>query len=136
MKCNIAENQISISFELTGLSRCAPAVEAADPVDAGSPIEAGGTGAVVDVDRAVRSCPAVHAYAGEAAHAVGAGGAVLAHRRPQRALVHVLFAKSPGVRGRALARVAVDAVDAGSAVLALVTRAVVDVLLAVLPSET
>ena len=60
----------------------------------------------------------------------------MAHRGPERALVHVLLAQLAGVGRGAAARVAVDAVHALRAVLAQVTWAVVHVLLAVGPSET
>lgn len=121
---------------LTGLPRGTPAVEAAHPVDAGSTVETGGPGAVVYVDGTVGSGPAVDAYAGEAAHAVRARRAVLAHRRAEGALVHVLLAEASRIRGGTLARVTVDPVDARGAVLAPVPRTVVDVLLAVLSAET
>lgn len=99
-------------------------------------IEAGGSGAVVDVLRAIGSGPAVDADARVAAVRVGAGGAVLADGRPQGALVDILVAVRTGERRRTLARVAVDAVDAHGAVLAPVTRTVVGVLLAVDSRET
>lgn len=70
------------SPERTGLPRRAAAVEGADAVNAGGPVEAGGAGAVVDVHRAVRAGPAVHADAGETADGVGAGRPVLAKRWP------------------------------------------------------
>lgn len=107
------------------------AVEATNSVDAGGAVEAGGAGTVVDVLRAHGAVPAVDADAGIATDDVGARGSVLADRRPLGALVDVLLAITAGVGGRAPARVPVDAVHARAAVLALVRRAVVDVLLAV-----
>lgn len=58
----------------------------------------------------------------------------MADRRPQRTLVHVVLTEFTHVRGRTLAVVAVDEVHARGAVLAEVAGAVVNVLLAVLPS--
>lgn len=110
--------------------------EAADPVDAGGPVEAGRASAVVDVLAAVGSGPAVDAYAGVAAVAVGAGRPVVAGRGPHRALVHVVLALTPGERGRAQARVLVHPVDASRPVLTQVALAVVDVLLALITLET
>lgn len=117
--------------EQARLARRALAVEGADPVVARGAVEASSHGAVVDVLRAVGACPAVDADARVAAHSVGARSTVLAHAGPQRALVHVLGAVGPRVRGRAVARVRVDAIQAGGAVLAQVARAVVHVRFAV-----
>lgn len=80
--------------------------------------------------------PSVDANARETTLAVGTGAAVLAHVRAQAALVHVAFAKFAGKGRRARARVAVDIVHAGCAVLAQVAWTVVNVLLAVLSFET
>lgn len=71
-------------------------MEGADAVVAGGTLGAAALGAVVLVLAAVVTYPAVDADAGVAAHSVGAGGAVLADGRPQRALVHVL--RRPGGR--------------------------------------
>lgn len=117
--------------EQARLARRALAVEGAHPVVARGAVEASGHGAVVDVLRAVGACPAVDADARVAAHSVSARSAVLAHAGPQRALVHVLGAVGPRVRGRAVARVRVDAIQAGGAVLAQVSRAVVHIRFAV-----
>lgn len=87
-------------FALTCFSRGAFAVEASDPVDARRPVEAGGVGAIVDVDGTIRTGPAVHAYAGVAAHAVRASGPVLANGRTLGTLVHVLLAEPTHVRRR------------------------------------
>ena len=112
------------------------AEEAADAVVTRGAVEASGTGAIVDILRAVGSGPAVDADARVAAVGVGAGGAVLADARPQGALVHVLVAVRSRKRRWALARVAVDAIDADGAILAQMTRAIVDILLAILAAET
>lgn len=112
------------------------AEEAPDPVDAGGPVEAGRASAVVDVLAAVGSGPAVYAYAGEAAVAVGAGRPVVAGRGPHRALVDVVLALRTRERWWTQARVLVHPVDACRTVLAKITLAVVDVLLAVITLES
>lgn len=122
--------------ELTSFSWCTPTIETAHPVNTGGPIETSCPCTIIDVHRTVRPCPPVDADAGEAAHTVGAGSAVLAHRRTQRTFVHVLLTESSRVRGGTLARVTVDAVDARGAVLALMARTVVNVLLAILTTKT
>lgn len=58
----------------------------------------------------------------------------MADRRPQRTLVHVVLTELAHVCGWTLAVVAVDQVQARGTVLAEVAGAVVNVLLAVLPS--
>lgn len=99
-------------------------------------IEARLVGAIVDVLPASRARPAVDADAGKAAVGVGAGGAILADVRPDRALVDVLRAVGSGEVGRTGTRVGVDAVDAGASVLAQMTAAVVHVHLAVVSRES
>lgn len=59
------------------LPRRALAQVGAHAVDAGGAVETSRGCAVVDVLRAHLSCPAIHTDAGEAAHSVGTGGAVL-----------------------------------------------------------
>lgn len=66
--------------EQTSLSGCATAHETAHPVNASRSVEAGRTVAVVDVDAAVGSSPAVHANARVAADRICAGRSVLANR--------------------------------------------------------
>lgn len=53
---------------LTCLSRRALAVETAHAVNAGRSVETGCACTVVNVERAVRACPAVDANTGEPAH--------------------------------------------------------------------
>ena len=112
------------------------AEEAADAVDAGGAVEARRAGTVVDVDAAVGTGPAVDADARVAAVAVGARRAIVAQRRPERALVDVVLALRPVEGGRAQAGVLVHPVDARRPVLAEVAHAVVDVALAVIAFET
>lgn len=109
----------------------AAADEAADAVDAGRPVEACRVRAVVLVDAAVGTDPAVHANARVPAEGVRARGAVLTDRRPRQALVHIVLAVLARVVAAAGTPVRVDPVDALAAVLAQVARTVVDVLLAV-----
>lgn len=115
----------------TGLARRAPAVEAPDPVDAGRPVEAGRIDAIVDIVATIGPIPAVHANAVVAAVGVGTGGPVLADRRLLHALVHVRLAVLAGKARRTLAVIGIDPVHAGATVLTHITRAVVNVLLAV-----
>lgn len=77
---------------LTGLPICALAVKTANTVDAGSAVEAGGIFAIVDVDAAVGSSPAAHAYARVATWRISARGPVQAQRWPNGAFVHVQLA--------------------------------------------
>lgn len=64
--------------EKTSLPRRALAVKRPNPVDAGGAVEASCACAVVDVDRAFWTSPAVDADAGETADGVGARCSVLA----------------------------------------------------------
>lgn len=121
---------------LTGLSVCALAVEAADAIDAGSAVEAGRTCTVIDVDAAVGPGPAVHAYARVTAVRIRARSAVVAQGRPHRALVHVQLALRAREGRRTQAGVLVHPVHASGTILTEVARTVVDVLLAMLPSES
>lgn len=59
--------------------RCALTVETSYPVNARGPVETSRPCAVVDVFRAVRTCPAVHTDARITSVAVGTGSAVLAN---------------------------------------------------------
>ena len=92
---------VSAALSRTCLAGRTLAVEGAHAVVAGGAGEAAALGAVVLVLAAVVADPAVDADARVAAHRVGAGGAVLADGRPQRALVHVLRA-ARGRSGRRL----------------------------------
>lgn len=111
-------------------------VEAADAVDARGAVETGGPGTVVDVHRTILSRPTVHANAIVRSQRVGTRRPVVTDARPHRALVHVHLARIARPLGRARTRVTVHAVHAGTAVETRVRYAVVDVLLAVLASET
>lgn len=122
--------------EESGLAGSAAAVEAADAVDTGRSVEAGRVDAVVDVVAAVRTVPAVDADAVVAAVGVGTGGTVLADRRLLHALVHIRFAVLAGKARRTLAVIGVDPVHTGGTVLAQITRAVVNILLAIFALET
>lgn len=123
-------------LRLTCFARTTLAVEAADAVDTRGAVEAGRTRTVVDVDRAVRPRPSVHADTREAADQVGTRSSVLADARLQRALVHIRLTMDTGERQRTLASVRVDAVDASAPVLAQIAQTVVDVRLAVRTLET
>lgn len=121
--------------EQTRLTRRTAAIEAADTVDASRTIEAGRIHAVVNVVAAVRPIPPVHADTVIAAVRVRAGRPVLADRRTQRTLVHVVLAELAGEAGRAAAVVGVDTVHACAPVLAQVARTVVRVLFTVFALE-
>lgn len=77
---------------LTGLAEGAAAEERCDAVKAGGAVGAGTGGTVVDVLRAVRSAPAVHAHTGIAAGRVAASATVLTGVGLQATLVHVVRA--------------------------------------------
>lgn len=111
------------------------AEEAADAVVAGGAVEARGLSTIVDVLRTIWPRPSVDANTREASVRVRTRGAVLAHARPERALVDVLVAVRARERWRTLASVRIDAVHASGAVLTQMTRTVVDVLLAIHPGE-
>lgn len=121
---------------LTSFAIGALTVEAANAVDAGGPVEASRPSAVVDVDAAVGTGPAVDADARVAAMGVGASGPVVANRGPGQALVDVELALRPGERRRTQTRVLVDPVHASGAILTEVTDTVVYILFAVVPSIT
>lgn len=112
------------------------AEEASHPVNASRPIEAGGSSAIVDVNAAIWSGPAVDANAGITTDGIGAGGPIVTERWPERALVHVNFALSSGVRRWTGAIVLIYPVDAGGPILTQVTDAVVDVLFTILTSKS
>lgn len=71
------------------------AEEAADAVMTRGAVETSGTGAIVDVLRAIRSGPSVNANAGIAAVRVGARGAVLAYAGSKGTFIDVLVAVRP-----------------------------------------
>lgn len=132
----IARTSIVEMAQKSGFPGRALAIETANPVDARGAVKARRACAIVDVFRTVRPLPSVDADARVAADAVRARRAVLTDRRAHRAFVDVLLAMRARVRRRTLTRVAVDAVDARGAVQALVSRAIVDVLLAIRTTET
>lgn len=111
-------------------------MEATDPVDASGTVETGGPGAVVDVHRTVLSGPTVHADAVVRSQRVGARGTVVTHARPHRALVDVHLARISGPLGGTRAGVTVHAVHARTAVETGVRYAIVNVFLAVFPTES
>ena len=120
----------------TCLSWCAPAVEAAYPIDASCTIEASSTCAVINIDTTVRTCPAINTDAREATNGVGASGTILTHTGSLSALIHILLAQLAHVRGRAQAGVPVDIVHTRRPILAQVARTIVNVLLTVLATVT
>lgn len=87
--------QLWNSAGLTCLSLWTQAGKGGHTVDAGGPRSAGSEGAVVDVLAAVISAPAVHAHAGVASIAVGAGASILARIGLQQTLVHIFRAELP-----------------------------------------
>lgn len=112
------------------------AVERSDSVMAGGAVVAGGAGAVVDVVAAVVARPAVHTDALVAAEGVVACAAILAGVGHQLAFVDVLRAELTCEFRFALAVVGVDSVHTRPSILALVTRTVVDVVVAVFSCKT
>lgn len=111
-------------------------VETADPIDTRGTVETSGSGAIVNVHRTVLSGPAVDANAVVRAQGIGAGCSVVADARAHGTLVHVHLARIASPLRRARTRVTVHVVHARAAVETGVWYAVVDVLLAVFPSES
>lgn len=120
----------------TCLSWCAPAVEAAHPINASGTIEASSTCAVINIDTTVWACPAINTDAWEATDGVRASGTILTHTGSLSTLIHILLAQLSHVRGWAQAGVPVDIVHTCSPILAQVARTIINVLLAVLPTVT
>jgi len=112
------------------------AIEATDAIDAGSTIEASCTCTVIDVDAAVGPGPAIHAYTRITAMRIRACCAIVTQGRPYRALVHVQLALRAREGRRTQTRVLVHAVHASGAILTKVARTIVDVLLAMITSES
>lgn len=119
-----------------GLSIRALAIETADAIDAGRAVEAGCACTVIDVDAAIGPGPAVHAYTRVTAVRIRACGPVVAQGRPYRALVHIQLALRAREGRWAQTRVLVHSVHAGGAILTEVARTVVDILLAMIASES
>ena len=118
----------------TRLPRRTLAEEAADTVVAGATVQAVALHTVVLVRLAVLADVTVDADALVAALGVLAGAVVLAGVGVG-ALVHVLGAVAALPVGRAAAGVGADTIHTGGPVLAKIARAVVDVLLTVVPGE-
>jgi hypothetical protein len=94
------------------------AKETADSIVTSGAIEASGTGAIIDILRAVGSSPAVDANAGESTVGVGTSSAVLADARPQSTFIDVLITIRPRKGRWTLACVGIDAIDASGSILA------------------
>lgn len=102
---------------------------------AGGTMVTRGTGTVVNVLAAVVACPPIDADAVVAAVGVMASPSILARVGHQFALVHILCTVLACVMGRALAVVGVHAVHTHAAILAAVTRTVINVMLTVWTRE-
>lgn len=120
----------------TCLSLWTQAGKGGHTVDAGGPRSAGSEGAVVDVLAAVIPAPAVHAHAGVASIAVGAGASILACIGLQQTLVHIFRAELPCPLRGAAAVVSVDSVHTNPSILTFVVRAVINIPLAGAPFKT
>lgn len=115
----------------TCASMRALAEEGGHAVMAGSSMIARCTGAVIDVLAAVVTRPAVHTDAVVTSVSVMAGPSVLTRVGHQLTFVHIFCAILTCVMRRALAVVGVHSVHTDSTVLAVVARAVVDVVFTV-----
>lgn len=107
------------------------AIETSDAVDTCGSMKTGRIHTIVNVDTTVGPFPTVDTDTRIAAVRIGAGGTVLADGRSQSTFVHVLFAKFTGIVSRTFAAIRIDGIDAGATVLAMMARAIVDVLLTV-----
>lgn len=94
-------------------------------------IKTSGSCAIVDIFRTIGSGPSVDADTGESAVRVGAGGSVFANTGPQSAFIDILVTIRSSERWRTLAGIRIDSVHATGSVLAQMTWAVVDILLAI-----
>lgn len=127
----VADTGVIEVAQQTRLPDWTRAEEGGHSVVAGGAIEADGYRAVVNVFAAVVARPAVHADAGVSADGVEAGAAVVTGVGLHETLVYIFRTVLTCPLRRALAIVGVHAVDAYPAVHALVTRAVIHVVLAV-----
>lgn len=121
---------------LTCFSRCTLTVEASNPVNACGSIETSRTCAVVDVFRAIWTCPTIHANTGISSVAIRASSPILTNGGSEWTFVNVLFAKMTGVSRWTLTCVGVDPIYAFSTVHTFMTGTVVYVLLAIRTTES
>lgn len=107
------------------------AVERSYTVMTGGSVVACSTCAVIDVLTAIVSSPAVHTHTLVAAISVVARAAILAGVWHQLALINVLCAELTCKFRFTLAVVGVDSIHTRSSILALMTRTVINVVVAV-----
>lgn len=119
----------------TSLTGRAAAIEASNAIDARGAIEARSLHTIIDVLATIASCPAVYTDATVATVRVRAGCTILTDRRTQCALVDIHIAVASREIRWTIAAILVDAVHAGATVLAQISRAIIDVLIAVLSLE-
>lgn len=98
-------------------ARNAATNETANAVDACRPVEAGRIRAIVDVDAAIGSRPAIHANARISADCVRASRTVLAQRRTRQTFVDVVLAVFTREIRTAFAAVRIYAVNAFGSIL-------------------
>lgn len=106
-------------------------VERSNAIDTCGPVKTRSAGTIVNIHTTIRSGPAVHTDARVAAVRICARGAILAHRRPAQAFVHIVLTIFTGQRSRALATVRINAIDACTAVLAQIAGAIIDIIFTV-----
>ena len=100
------------------------------------PVETGHSSTIVDILRAVRSRPPVNTYTGVTTDGVCTGCTIFTYGGPLSAFIHV-YRTELTCEGRwALAMVGADTVQAGGTVLTEVTRAIVNILLAISTRKT
>lgn len=123
-------------FALTSFSVRTLAIEATNAIDAGSTIETSCTCTVINVDAAVRPGPAVHAYTRITAMRIRTCSAIVAQGRPYRTFIHVQLALRAREGRRTQARVLIHPVHASGAILTEIARTIINVLLAMISSES
>lgn len=119
----------------SGLSIRALAIEAADAIDASCAVETGCACTVINVDAAIGSGPAIHAYTRITAVRIRACGSVVAQGRSYRTFVHIQFTLRARKGRWTQTGILVHSVHAGGTILTEITRAVINILLAVIASE-
>lgn len=136
LSTGVTDTGVISMAEQTCLSVGAETDKRCNTVDARGASAACRCSTVIDVLRAVGPTPPINAHTDIAADQVAAGTSVLASVWLQATLIHIFCAVLASPLWRALAVVGVDSVHTGSSIGALMTGAVVNVVLTVSPIET
>lgn len=120
----------------TRLACRAAAIEATDTIDTGGSVKAGSLHTIIDILATVAARPTVHTDATVTAVSVRTGRSVLADRGTHCTLVDINITVASREIRRTIAAILVDPVHASAAILAQISRTIIDVLLAVLSLKT